>query len=372
MTGNLADLLPTVPDVIFLTDDTRPTLAETNALERWVKAGGLLVRFAGPRLAMGQDGRSDQNADLLPVPLRQGGRSIGGALSWETPQGLRPFPDESPFAGLSAPDEVRILRQVMAQPAALPRNTPNTTDPSSDIKTDTGRSLALLADGTPLVTARDSGAGQIVLFHVTADPSWSTLPLSGLFEQMLERLLRQANGQPTQIDITPTALWQPQSNLDGFGVLTDASTQPSVPGGALAAGAPGPDLPPGIYAQGAAQLALNLGHAGHTALRPAVWASELQIGPISATSGPEWPLQPALLGIALVAFMADILASVALLTARKRRMMAGRCRGRRNVQRMGSWWPRLWPWPPWLVRWWRGGGSRRGAGWRRRHGAAKR
>ena len=323
MTGNLADLLPTVPDVIFLTDDTRPTLAETNALGRWCKAGGLLVRFAGPRLAMGQDGRSDQNADLLPVPLRQGGRSIGGALSWETPQGLRPFPDESPFAGLSAPDEVRILRQVMAQPAALPRNTPNTTDPSSDIKTDTGRSLALLADGTPLVTARDSGAGQIVLFHVTADPSWSTLPLSGLFEQMLERLLRQANGQPTQIDITPTALWQPQSSLDGFGVLTDASTQPSVPGGALAAGAPGPDLPPGIYAQGAAQLALNLGHAGHTALRPAVWASDLQIGPISATSGPEWPLQPALLGIALVAFMADILASVALLTARKRRMMAG-------------------------------------------------
>ena len=318
MTGNLADLLPTVPDVIFLTDDTRPTLAESDALGRWVKAGGLLVRFAGPRLAMSQDGRADQNAELLPVPLRQGGRSIGGALSWETPQGLRPFPDESPFAGLIASDEVRISRQVMAQPDANLRSAPR-----SDIETNTARSLALLADGTPLVTARDSGAGQIVLFHVTADPSWSTLPLSGLFEQMLERLLRQANGQPTQIDITPTGLWQSQSHLDGFGVLTDASTQPSVPGGALAAGAPGPDLPPGIYAQGAAQLALNLGHEGHPALRPAAWAADLQIGPISATSGPEWPLQPALLGMALAALMADTLASVVLLTARKRRMMAG-------------------------------------------------
>ena len=24
------------------------------------------------------------------------------------------------------------------------------------------------------------------------------------------------------------------------------------------------------------------------------------------------------------------------------------------MQRIGPWWPRLWPWPPWLVRWWRG------------------
>ena len=56
----------------------------------------MLVRFAGPRLEKGGD-------DLLPVPLRLGGRTLGGALSWATPQPLAPFGDDSLFAGLTPP-----------------------------------------------------------------------------------------------------------------------------------------------------------------------------------------------------------------------------------------------------------------------------
>ena len=48
---------------------------------RWIEDGGVLVRFAGPRLAAGDD-------DLVPVKLRRGGRILGGALSWEQPQQL--------------------------------------------------------------------------------------------------------------------------------------------------------------------------------------------------------------------------------------------------------------------------------------------
>ena len=47
---------------------------------------------------------------------------------------------------------------------------------------------ARLQDGTPLVTARKRGEGQIVLFHVTANSDWSNLPLSGLFVEMLRRI----------------------------------------------------------------------------------------------------------------------------------------------------------------------------------------
>ena len=50
-------------------------------LTQWVEDGGVLVRFAGPRLAAGDD-------DLVPVRLRRGGRSLGGSLSWEQPQPL--------------------------------------------------------------------------------------------------------------------------------------------------------------------------------------------------------------------------------------------------------------------------------------------
>ncbi|MFO7919306.1 MAG: hypothetical protein R6U99_00555, partial [Nioella sp.] len=53
---------------------------------------------------------------------------------------------------------------------------------------DERRAIAALADGTPLVTRARRGQGQVVLFHVTANADWSSLPLSGLFVQMLERL----------------------------------------------------------------------------------------------------------------------------------------------------------------------------------------
>jgi hypothetical protein len=79
---------------------------------------------------------------------------------------------------------VTISAQVLAQP-----------DPTL-----AERSIATLADGTPLVTRKFLGAGQVVLVHTTANAEWSTLPLSGLFVEMLERLAvstraRRANGR---------------------------------------------------------------------------------------------------------------------------------------------------------------------------------
>src|SRR6185503_16373111 len=53
-------------------------------LTAWVEDGGMLVRFAGPRLAGSDD-------DLVPVKLRRGGRTLGGSLSWDKPQPLATF-----------------------------------------------------------------------------------------------------------------------------------------------------------------------------------------------------------------------------------------------------------------------------------------
>ncbi|MFX6907596.1 hypothetical protein ABTH77_20300, partial [Acinetobacter baumannii] len=47
-------------------------------LNAWIEQGGVLVRFAGPRLAQADD-------DLVPVKLRRGGRTLGGSLTWEKP-----------------------------------------------------------------------------------------------------------------------------------------------------------------------------------------------------------------------------------------------------------------------------------------------
>jgi len=52
------------------------------------------------------------------------------------------------------------------------------------------------------VTRTDLGAGQIVLFHVTSNADWSNLPLSGLFVDMLKRLVALSAGVASAADTT--------------------------------------------------------------------------------------------------------------------------------------------------------------------------
>ena len=113
--GALMDVLPANPDVIVLADVATLSEAERAALLEWTEAGGLLLRFAGPRLAASDVSRREE-APLMPVRLRAGGRTVGGAMSWGEPKALAPFPEGSPFNGLSIPGEVRVSAQVMAQP----------------------------------------------------------------------------------------------------------------------------------------------------------------------------------------------------------------------------------------------------------------
>lgn len=135
--------------------------------------------------------------------------------------------------------------------------------------------IAALADGTPLVTRAARGAGQVVLFHVTANAEWSNLPLSGLFVSMLERWAVSTRGAVPQAGELAGTHWQPEEVLDAFGLLARADDRPAVAGGHLApllAGtrAPGADLPPGLYAGAAMRLAVNATTA-QTPLAAAQW-----------------------------------------------------------------------------------------------------
>jgi len=207
-------------------------------LAQWIEDGGVLVRFAGPRLAASDD-------DLVPVKLRRGGRILGGALSWDKPQPLAAFSRAGPFAGMPVPEDITVTRQVLAEPdAALSDNT-----------------WATLADGTPLVTAARRGKGLIVLFHVTGDTRWSNLPLSGTFVEMLKRIVGFAGTAPapdTGAAKTRTTqdVVQPSHMLDGFGgFVAPPPTARPVPadysGGASA------EHPPGFYGPPESLLAVN-------------------------------------------------------------------------------------------------------------------
>ena len=224
-------------------------------LAAWVDEGGMLVRFAGPRLAGSDD-------DLVPVKLRRGGRILGGSLSWDKPQQLSAFSKEGPFADLAVPTDVTVSRQVLAEPEA------GLID----------RTWATLADGTPLVTAVKRGKGMMVLFHVTADTRWSDLPLSGSFVEMLRRIVALAGTAPppkTPGDSqTVRELVPPTRILDGFGAF--GPPPPTArPVAAAYSGRASADHPPGFYGPPDGLLAVN-------ALTPSDRMNPLDYTPLNA------------------------------------------------------------------------------------------
>ena len=70
------------------------------------------------------------------------------------------------------------------------------------------------------MTAERRGDGWVVLFHITANSDWSNLPLSGLFVEMLQRILEASQGIAGSDGVEQLA---PISSLDGFGVLVPAA-----------------------------------------------------------------------------------------------------------------------------------------------------
>ena len=292
LNGGLSVVLPANPDVIILADVAVISPAEAADLLEWAENGGLLLRFAGPRLAASDVSRSQEDP-LLPVRLRAGGRSVGGALSWGEPKSLAPFPKGSPFFGLSVPEDVTVTAQVVAQP-----------DPTL-----AERVIAQLSDGTPLVTRKRIGQGQVVLIHVTANTEWSGLPLSGLFVQMLERLAISSATEPPSAEELAGTIWQPQDLLDGFGQLRDAGSLPGVAGDQLVSSTLGPNLRPGIYRGEDRSIARNVVVAD-TILEPAIWPGGIPVQGLSQTR--ETLLAGWLLGVALLLLLIDIVASLAL------------------------------------------------------------
>jgi Domain of unknown function (DUF4159)/Aerotolerance regulator N-terminal len=206
-------------------------------ISAWIEQGGVLVRFAGPRLAQADD-------DLVPVKLRRGGRSLGGSLTWEKPQHMASFAADGPFAGLQVPKDITVNRQVLAEPDAVLAT----------------KSWASLEDGTPLVTGEHRGKGMVSLFHVSADMRWSDLPMSGTFVEMLRRIVDMSgytsNPGAGVAGETAAETVAPLRTLDGFGAFgPPPSTAKPLPADFRDRATI--DHPPGFYGPADGPLAVN-------------------------------------------------------------------------------------------------------------------
>lgn len=277
--GTIADLLANEPAVMILPDISSLPAEDLDRLEKWIKNGGILLRFAGPATAA-------TPPVLAPVQLRRGERALEGALTWDKPLKIAPFTEDSPLYGLDIPAEISIRRQVLTEPAA-----------ANDAKY-----WATLEDGTPLISAKAMGDGLITMVHVTANPEWSNLPLSGLYVQMLRRIINLA-GKSNNAAIQDGDL-QPLLLLNGLGqTVKPQGYEHPLKAANLAEHKPSSINPPGLYGRGSILYAFNLGER----LSTLSYIPDMPLG-VSVTDykgHTENNLMPLLFFAAFILFIAD-------------------------------------------------------------------
>ncbi|HWD13177.1 MAG TPA: DUF4159 domain-containing protein [Pseudochrobactrum sp.] len=283
-------LLEQKPSIIVLSDIGNLPESVAAKLTQWVENGGTLLRFAGPRLAAAQGDAGNKRDPLLPVQLRSGQRSFGGTLSWSTPQSIAPAPENSPFRNIQLPDDVTVLRQVLAEP-------------SPDLMQ---KSWLNLADGTPLITGENRGAGRLILFHIAPDIGWSNLPLSGGFVDLLRRITESAGAQAADSAGDQTVTLPAYRLLDAAGNLTG---QPKTAQPLVIEKGKVPEAsilnPPGLYGTEQAHKALNLMN-GETRLTPlAKPEMTTNIAMVPATKAQTIDLQGALFALAALLLALD-------------------------------------------------------------------
>ncbi len=342
--GTIEQMMQSGVTVLVLTDIGQLSATQHDSIAKFVESGGVLLRFAGPRVAaMASETANQPSAaaevpatqdggdDLVPVKLRGGERLMGSALSWREPQHLSTFGDDTLFRGLAIPSEVTVSRQVLA-------------DPSVELAQHT---WARLEDGTPLVTGTQRGAGWIVLFHVSASPGWSSLPLSGLYVDMLRRVVSLA-GTAHGAAATGDGALPPLQMLDGYGRLQRPSAE-AIPLKASDAAKTIPDIrhPPGYYGHEGGTVALNAVTAD-LKLNPLALSQRVSPYDIGVIFEAKWPL----LTLALLLLLADALASLLLrghivlpeeVTTRAQALSA-QVRAKLPLDKL----PR-WKWPRWIA-----------------------
>ena len=296
----IPDMTATAPSIIVMADIGRVPAAAEKALEDWIRDGGTLVRFAGPRLAT-----APADDPLIPVRLREGERALGGSMSWASPQPLDAYPESSPFHGLTAPEGVLVNRQVLAEP-------------SSELQ---GMTWASLRDGTPLVTARKLGDGRIVLFHVSAESSWSNLPLSGDFVEMLRRIVQlSSTASQARLSGDGKVVLPPYRMLTAKGALTTelGLAKPLEASGDMAVSFA---HPPGLYGTEDGFVALNL-FGPSDRLAPLVIPPEIPAVRAGFVGDDSLALKPWIFAAAVVLALFDTFAMLLLGGAFARRLGA--------------------------------------------------
>lgn len=297
--ANLARLVEAGLDALILPDAGDLAPKDREALERFVRAGGLLIRTAGPKLLAAGP------SPLIPAALGPEPRTVRGSMTWDNAGKVGAFDRTSPFAGLTIPDDARVNQVAVLAPDTGEVAAASSRDPQ------TLQIWARLSDGTPLVTARGLGKGKVVLFHTTAGPAWSDVAFSGLQVAMLRRVLAQAASSAIPANfVVGTAPLKPVLVLDGFGAFRapDLTTRPIRPEEVQTL-RPSLDQPPGIYEGGGVRWVLQ---AAAQNLRLDPLPDVPKVERVAQAEKQPQSLSGPLLGLGMALLLADMVISLLL------------------------------------------------------------
>ncbi len=215
-------------DVIIMTDTDLLTENTVPLLESFMTKGGIVIRFADDDLA---DGKFKE---LSPVTLRTTNRQLGSSFSWETPQKISHYNEETIFNTLPLSQDITITRQLLAEPSLALQN----------------KSWAFLEDGTPIITATEKENGWLFLYHSNLDPAWSNLALSGVFQEQLKKIVTLSYRNNKTSTAQNNKYFYVTKRYTGFGELQDPKGYEARITTENTINKLSDTIPPGVYSNG--------------------------------------------------------------------------------------------------------------------------
>ena len=233
---NLDKIISKNPSAIVFADRGKFTDNEFEELQKYVRGGGMIIRFSGPLLLNSSENR------LLPQNIRPEAKILSGNFTWND-KGVGTFDTNSPFYGLELGDDVQINRLAVFEMGG-----------------EQPEIWAQMKDKSPLVSAKKLGNGYVVLVHTGLMGGWSNLGLTKHLYEILERVLLRAQniGLPAT-SLPPTQAMQPIATIDGDGKINqNPMGQKSILPDEWQNIKADINHPPGIYSGGGSTLILNM------------------------------------------------------------------------------------------------------------------
>ena len=203
-TGSVSDLISKKISLMFSDDFDSSFISEEEKIINWIKSGGTFVKFGGEKFLNTINKQTNKKFFGIFEP-ESDPVNLDHELSFRKDLSLKNFKKGNLFYGLIVNEKVKVNKYIELKKNLEFKNLQH---------------LAYLENGAPLISEFEIGKGKLVFFHIPANTNWSTLPLSILFVNILEKLNLYSKGVKENSN---NQIFKPFKILDGLGTFEDPS-----------------------------------------------------------------------------------------------------------------------------------------------------